>query len=515
MRAIQVFKPIVPIVERFAARSQPVTTLYRPFFMSARYQSRVSGEVDHYNEIISSLPLEEKDDALKQMAEDREVQLRAEKLSQQIADGDYIDPGMEDGRTLLLSSLKLLQEGSISVAELASIHLLDSAVRTLTSSLTLFSDEERVEGYVAEPQHSLNIQRFKYDAVVYPVSLGFDRLPDRMRAPLVRRFFHFTDDEWLIFCDKMQSVAMFEQYCYAVPATKTENWSPLIKAIQNMLQCFQMLCWLKPREGGGYKEETIMLVPSFTMFQVALEVKARSLNNRIPVHLIPTYGYVNFKRYTELKSQGLLAMAMYLPEFHPSSRYQTFVGRFRTNIDGFPHETAFAGAIHDMYHSFRELAMSENVARARMRLAAIARKHPDCVDYRGRTFDELLVDGELLHSYPLHLDTVFKGSARPLHAMRFGEIFYNTSITKLPPKLHHLFIEDMVKNAQLWQDEYALGRSDLLDSDQYHYDVIKECVPPDKKSMARMFGIVARAKKGEVDSTRWDDGLDESPSYKI
>ncbi|MDF1655712.1 MAG: hypothetical protein P1U34_11430 [Coxiellaceae bacterium] len=525
MRPAQLVKPMFSALRRVTARSE---TMHQSLFTRVRYHSVASGGFDYYNEIVGSLPSDERAHALNQIDSDSDVNRRSDRLSQQVAEGEFINPDKEDGRTLLLSSLKLLKEGRVSVAELASIHMLDSAVRTLISQLMMFSLEKKMDSGGSYNELTLidasrelsrpkNIYRFPYNAVDYPASIGFGQLPGDMRLPLVKRFFHFTDDEWLMFCEKMQSASPFEQYCYAVSAPEKGFWSLLIQEIQDVLECFQTLYWLRQTEAGGLVQESIMLVPSFTMFQAALEVKAHTLNNRVPIHLVPTYGYLGFSRYKELKSQGLLAMAMYLPEFNRDSRYRTDVGEFRTTIDGYPYETAYAGAVHDMYHGFREMAMSENVARARMRLAAIARRYPDSTDAFGRTCEQALVDGELIYSYSQDLDTVFKRGKRSHRVMCFGELFH-IKLLQIRPELREAFIEDMVHNATLWRDEYGLGRDDLVAADQLVYDEIvtrqnklssKNCLPT-----AWLFGGVPMAKPIPDDSAMPDKGLIESPGYK-
>jgi hypothetical protein len=84
--------------------------------------------------------------------------------------------------------------------------------------------------------------------------------------------------------------------------------------------------------------------------------------------------------------------------------------------------------------------------------------------------DEILVDGELIFSYPAHIDTTFCLERRSASAQIFGDIFYETS---LRPALHEdlkrAFIEDMVVNKQLWEEEYQLDASDLREEDQKIY----------------------------------------------
>jgi hypothetical protein len=60
-----------------------------------------------------------------------------------------------------------------------------------------------------------------------------------------------------------------------------------------------------------------------------------------------------------LKAGGKIAFPpLYLPEKLEKLRY-TSAGAFRRTVDGHPMEATYSGAIHDMYHAFRELDMSE------------------------------------------------------------------------------------------------------------------------------------------------------------
>lgn len=188
--------------------------------------------------------------------------------------------------------------------------------------------------------------------------------------------------------------------------------------------------------------------------------------------MIPTYGYLEEEYYARLKRVGKIALAMYLPEKSVELRYQPDRGKFRTNIDGHPAETAFAGTIHDVYHAMREMAMSENVAKARMRLAQIARYHPkNKPDPANRAIDTILIDGELIYSWPPTDDTIFEPEYRALTSESFGDLFYtNTLKFVLHEDLKRAFIEDMVVYKEEWRNQFQLGKSDLREMDQIIYE---------------------------------------------
>ncbi|STX52337.1 Uncharacterised protein [Legionella busanensis] len=259
----------------------------------------------------------------------------------------------------------------------------------------------------------------------------------------------------------------------------------------------RVLDWLVESKDNGLIEEKIMLVPSFSMFQAAINAKAKNLG-REPVELIPTYGYIEEEHYTNLKAFGKIAMSLYLPEESIYKRYNNSQGKFRTDIDGHPQETAFAGAIHDVYHGMREMAMSENVAKARMRLAFIAKNHPkNKMNSQSRPVSEILVDGELIYSYSPETDTIFDPEYRPARAESFGDLFYNTALKfSLHEDLKHAFIEDMVLNKEAWQEQFRLTKSDLRKEDQVIFDEIElEQLRKLEKDKESRFGFIKAINK--------------------
>jgi len=136
----------------------------------------------------------------------------------------------------------------------------------------------------------------------------------------------------------------------------------------------------------------------------------------------------------------------------------------------------------------REIAMSENVARARMRLVEIARNHPNNkLDNNSRLVDDILTDGELIFSYPSEQNTMF--NYRPGRAQPFGMIFYTETLkSNLNPNLKYAFIEDMVKNKYVWAERYQLGRNDLIGADRLIYDgLVEKYFPSSSSNFFSMF----------------------------
>ncbi|GEM_PF-5827432 len=103
-------------------------------------------DFDYYAEIIRSIPLDEKETVLYELDNSREVQVRAEKLLQELSQNEAVGANLGESRTLFLAALKNLKEGKISVAQFASIHTLDSAIRTLYTHPTVYLIYDFVNG---------------------------------------------------------------------------------------------------------------------------------------------------------------------------------------------------------------------------------------------------------------------------------------------------------------------------------------------------------------------------------
>ncbi|MGQ3890228.1 hypothetical protein ACQUW5_14530 [Legionella sp. CNM-1927-20] len=443
-------------------------------------------EIDSYGELIQSLPAKVRKIIINEL-DNRPIIERAELLCKELSGHAMVGLNLEESRTLFLAALRNLRDKKISVNQLATLHILDSAIRTLYVSPMVYFIHKYVNGD-GQLTRTINtfilmnlkgmptsVKRYQYNALILPKEgMSVSDLPWRMQKPLMQRFFNFNNAEWEAFCKEMVKAPLTEQFFYILVAPEEGCWSSIIADIQKVLKCMRVLDWLVESKNEGLIEEKIMLVPSFTIFQAAINTKAKTLGRK-PVELIPTYGYIEAEHYTNLKSFGKIAMAMYLPEENIYERYNNTQSEFRTNIDGHNRETAFAGAIHDVYHAMREMAMSENVAKARMRLAFIAKHHPkNKLNSESRSVDEILVDGELIYSYPPKADTMFDPEYRPDRAESFGDLFYNTALRfALHEDLKRAFIEDMVINKEEWQRQYKLGKLDLRENDQKIFDEIE------------------------------------------
>ncbi|WP_133130930.1 hypothetical protein [Legionella yabuuchiae] len=452
--------------------------------VSTNPQATSASEINHYDVLTHSLPKEEHDKIIEELSYEKIIKL-AELLCEQLSRNEQDVLDQDKSRDLFLAALKNLKLNKITAGQLATLHVLDSAIHTLYTNPLVYLIHKFVDanGEVARTTNIFainnprgmptSVKKLRYNMVLPEGVTVISGLPVQMQKPLMQRFFNFTDSEWRIFCQEMDDAPVSEQWFSVLIAPDEGCYSSIITKIQKALKCMRALEWVVNSK-DGFQTENIMLVPSFSMFQSALKAKAWALGRK-PIKLIPTYGYIEPKHYADLKASGNIAFAMYMPETDPLQRYRNDSGRFRTTIDGHPSETAFAGAIHDVYHAMREISMSENVARARWRLVSIARNHPhNQLTPSSRPVDDILVDGELIYSFPPAIDTMFEPDFRPNCAELFGDIFYKTTLKPfLHEDLKRAFITDMVVNEGLWQSQFNIGRPDLRKQDQDIFDAIK------------------------------------------
>jgi hypothetical protein len=480
-------------------------------------------DIDPYEELVHSIPLQERGAILDEL-ESNEIIERANTLRDDLASNKLMKLDPSESRLILLAALRNLKYKQITPAQLASLHLFDSALHTLYLNPAVYlihdmlNNEDvmyrkcRVLPVVNKEDMPTSVIQLPYEVLPCPPNILIERLPERMQVPLIYRFFNFVLIEWDFFCTEMSRAPTSEQYFQVLTAPVEGCWSSIISHIQHDLKCMQVLDWFI-ETSTGLKIENIMIVPTFTMFQVAINAKAFVLN-RQSVQLLPTYGYVESERYQKLKASGAIPLSLYLPEKDVDLQYSYDKGSFRMEVDGHPKETAFAGAIHDVYHALRELSMSESVAKARWRLVSIAQKHPkNQITPGAGAIDEILIDGELIFSYPVKRDSIFRPEFRPFYPEKFGDLFYVSHLKgNLHEDLKYAFIKDMVLNENLWRDSFNIGRKDLRKKERDLFDKLK--TPDTKKrnfssaEALNRFGLLANnnpvsdSKKFRCDTPR-------------
>ncbi|BCA96257.1 hypothetical protein TUM19329_26180 [Legionella antarctica] len=438
--------------------------------------------INYYEELVKSIPGKDRDSLFNEL-ESLSIRQRAEKLCEELASEQCVGLDVSESRTMFLAALRNLKYGKMTAAQLASLHLFDAAIHTLYINPIVYLTHKYVEDSNLKITNNLfevtnmkgmptSVKKYQYNSLILPKeNMSLSGLPQRMQKPLMQRFFNFSDHEWTLFCEEMNKAPVTEQFFQVLIAPSEGCWSSIVASIQHHLKCMHVIDWLISVKNGDFATENIMLVPSFTMLQEALNVKAITLGRK-PIKLIPTYGYIDEEPYQLLKASGVMPLTLYLPEQDIQKRYNSFVGQFRTEVDGHPIETAFGGAMHDVYHAMREMSMSESVAKARWRLVHIAKHHPENqLNANSRPIDETLADGELIYSYPLEKDTMFHPDYRVGYAQKFGDIFNMSNIKySLHEELKRAFIEDMVVNRAIWSKSFNLGREDLNKPEREIYD---------------------------------------------
>jgi hypothetical protein len=419
----------------------------------------------------------------------------------------------ENTRDIFLAALLCVKQRTMSTNQLASLHLLDAAVRTLYSNPVAYlvdrhksADHPYSRAFIpviskVVPQREFLVMH--YDSIVTTnFTMPIEDLPEFMQPPLMKRFFNFNEQEWNYFCDKMSNACESEKYFSVLVAPEGGCWSAVIAHIQILTYCMPILNWLR-EESGRYYEEFIMLAPSFTMLQEAINAKANTLK-RTPIELIPSYDYLQ-DHQVAIRSAAKIVM----PERDPSVRNRMNMSNFRRTIDGHFFESTFAGALRSVHHALREMMMLENVAKARMHLAKIAEKHPHNILALNKSVSDILIEGTLIFSYPVKVDTIFNPAYRPKSRQTFGDLFYADALKDiLHADLKRAFIEDMVINEQLWKNEFKITKSDLLKVDREIFDAINlERRPLKSASPVGGLGVWSntRAQKRKMEQTTTSD----------
>lgn len=438
-----------------------------------------------YNRLIKSLPELELDVLNHEMNELNEDDIK--NLVGRINIGDLLCWDHSTTRKIIVTALGALKMGDISVEQMASIHIMDGAMRDLVTHSTTFQHYEYVKngknkhkGVTVETKikdsPSAKPQGYYFDTIISPEGVSVNQLPERMQQPTLKRFFALSDDEWNHFCKIMQSKPLSEKKFYTIVVPKFGYWSGIVAQVQSLVK----LCHpvdLRIEHNRGFSVIKHMIIPSFTILQAVLDVKANTVG-RSEIKLIPTYYLLKPKDYADTKKNVGIPVALYFPEAFDHLRYNRDNSKFKAKIDGWEDEGPFASIIHDYYHALRELVMTENIAKARYHLASIAKDSEfNNTDLSSHKVSEKLIDGELIFSIPKDSDTIFNQTLLEdygiSHSQIFGEIFYCTSIKRiLHPELKKAFIEDMVRNEVIWEETFNLGREDLLPQDQEIYDAL-------------------------------------------
>ncbi|TAL64897.1 MAG: hypothetical protein EPN84_02535, partial [Legionella sp.] len=180
-----------------------------------------------YWQLVKSLNPELREETLAEL-KTPEVISRANELGQELARNEYVRNDSTT-RITFLAALLSLQRNTITVNQLATLHLLDSAIRTLYTSplfylrYTFFDKGSQKNTYQINPVSTNGlpslVRKLKYDVLPLPnneVTIG--ELPKRMQSPLIVRFFNFTDSEWDHFQNEIKDAPISEQSFHILTA---------------------------------------------------------------------------------------------------------------------------------------------------------------------------------------------------------------------------------------------------------------------------------------------------------
>ncbi|STX52338.1 Uncharacterised protein [Legionella busanensis] len=181
-------------------------------------------EIDSYSELIQSLPAKLRKDIINEL-DTRLIVQRAELLCKELSENAMVGLNLEESRTLFLAALRNLRDKKISVNQLATLHILDSAIRTLNVSPMIYFIYQYVngDGHLARTINAFtlttlkgmptSVKRYPYNALVLPKEgISASDMPWRMQKPLMQRFFNFNELEWDQFCEEMTKISLTEQF---------------------------------------------------------------------------------------------------------------------------------------------------------------------------------------------------------------------------------------------------------------------------------------------------------------
>ena len=196
--------------------------------------------------------------------ESEEIIEKARILLSHIETNQMVADRLNDTRERFLAALLLLRENKITTGQLASLHIIDSAIRTLYTDPMIYLTHEFVENEEIQRQVTrfscpnlkglpTKVARYLYNATLVPTDeIPLNEMPERMHYPLVRRFFNFSQDEWDEFTKLMQDMPESEKFYYVLQAPHLGCWSSMIFNLQEVLQCMQILDWQKPTKSGTF-----------------------------------------------------------------------------------------------------------------------------------------------------------------------------------------------------------------------------------------------------------------------
>lgn len=278
-------------------------------------------------------------------------------------------------------------------------------------------------------------------------------------TPILKRFFYFTDIEWEKFGEIVKEFPLSEQKFQLIPVPEYGSWSNVLRHIQKVTHLFnEVQVFTTPANQNIIFNQKMMPVPSFSMFQAFIDIKAESLG-RETLKLLPIFNPLNQKQYFKLKFGGNIPVGLYFPLNNKYKRYSTQLDpNFLQMIDGWQNEGPYIFFLHDIYHALREMQMKPEIVLAITRIA-------DLLKDRDFTLYTKLLDGELIFSYP-------KSDGSPLKEHSYHS---NQKICDIANHIEQktVFINtlviDILQNKEEWKESFGISKESLCDTHLQDY----------------------------------------------
>jgi hypothetical protein len=283
---------------------------------------------------------------------------------------------------------------------------------------------------------------------------------DKLDLPHIKKFFYFEETEWKQFCEKMQAAPENEQLFTFLRVPEYGCWSTLYRNIVKVIRCFHITkCLARPNLlNMPPKKVKYLLLPSFTMMQTALQIKALA-HNRKAMELVPHFGMLSYDDLLALKKKDQSPFGLYCPT-PPEMNSETTLKHMRI-VDGHGGSGPISFMYHDAYHVLRWQEMNEETAKAVLYAVDVLNAYSKSLVKGSDKYKELrklcnkLVDGELIFSYPRE-NSLFQ--YRPFTPEKFGHIFEHT----WSPDLKDQILFNFAKNQFFWKKNFNITYSDLM-----------------------------------------------------
>lgn len=435
-----------------------------------------------YYELTQHLPKEEReaiDKDLSQVDSSKTAEIQYQYESNQIPCNILTTIA----KSTMLVALKAFKENLINIEQLASLHILDGAVRDLLTHLSnnyqtrVVWDGKVINkcGYtkIDRDLSSVDgcIERHRYDAVIALDESHATNFEEIKKKPQLKDFFALDDNEWLRFCNRMETKCKSEKYCHIINVPTYGCWSIGYSNLNKLVKPFQTLEILFPLSKGAASLDCI-IVPSFSMLQAFVDTRAETFQ-RESFRLQPIFGKIDHKDVARMKYNGVLPLHLYWPESDPAKQYNWNNPSFkRIADDGFgSSEGPFSHIFHDMFEALREVETPKNIREACSYLANLADNYgkinnKDCGD-----LSKWLNSSQLIINPKSRLLKDSEERTAAYANAKFGDVFYIRPIfRRLDDDLKKYFIKDMAIHQEVWKKEFNLDREDLKPNDQIIYD---------------------------------------------